>query len=235
MSEVSDKFFELLIPKLEQLGYDYKKSKKTFVKKTETLDYIINFRWDGRGGAVHLDSVFAQISSPRIVKNTKKVLQNNYGIDINLFKQSANCFHDNRIPPMYSEKMYQLFADVNLREMAKLSFEEKYPLEKIEHTSNVVFDIIENELIAFHQDINEWDLFEDKLKNFESSIKNNETNNLLWDLLLLKTWCRFLKINEPSSIININLFSNQSIDASWNFQPVDYQQMEERFNSLVFV
>jgi hypothetical protein len=47
MSEAKDKFYEILVPKIEVYGFDYQKSKTTFVKIENDLEYQISFRWDG--------------------------------------------------------------------------------------------------------------------------------------------------------------------------------------------
>ncbi len=68
MSQQKDIFFQLLTPSIERLGYTFKKSKGIYVKTIGDLDYIIEFSWDGRGGATHLNCVFGTISMPSIIK-----------------------------------------------------------------------------------------------------------------------------------------------------------------------
>ena len=54
MSEVRDKFYEVLILKMETNGYAFKKSKNQFVKNINDATCAISFYWDGRGGFTYL-------------------------------------------------------------------------------------------------------------------------------------------------------------------------------------
>jgi hypothetical protein len=39
MSEVRDKFLEILVPKMEDLSFRYKKSKSSFTKTIDNIEY----------------------------------------------------------------------------------------------------------------------------------------------------------------------------------------------------
>ena len=73
MSEIRDRFFELLSPTIEAEDFEFKKSKGCFVKTIGDLHHEISFRWDGRGGLVHLESIDLKINSISIEKAVKKL------------------------------------------------------------------------------------------------------------------------------------------------------------------
>ncbi len=157
MSEIRDRFFELLSPTIEAEDFEFKKSKGCFVKTIGDLHHEISFRWDGRGGLVHLESIDLKINSISIEKAVKKLTFNG---GLPQCWVSYNPFGlPQQFPNMYGQAALLLFSDVNLKGLSKLTFEEKYPLEKIENGVKCIVDIFQNRLsvtlneFKTHQDI----------------------------------------------------------------------------------
>ncbi len=225
MSQQKDIFFQLFTPTLERLGYVFKKSKGHFIKTIGDLDYLINFSWDGRGGATHLDSVSGQISMPSIKKASKKII----GREWDIWYWINYKHHDDRIPRMYSDEMAILFRDVNLRKMAEMPFEQKYPFEKIEKMADVAERIITNEIIPELDKITSaHQILAIKIEAIKNRIAQNDLHNFLYLVFTVKLLCKKLNLEVPDFIKEINLSSNQTVDSQWNMQDYDFEGIEEK-------
>jgi hypothetical protein len=54
---------------------------------------------------------------------------------------------------MYSQTLMNLANNMAFKKMSAMSFEEKYPIENIKRTVFKVEEMIENDIIPFHQSI----------------------------------------------------------------------------------
>ena len=231
MSQAKDIFFELLKPDIEALGYTFKKGKSNFVKAIGDLNYQIDFNWDGRGGTTYLNYVSGSVVMPCIGKASKQFLA--YALDIWQHYRGSFTLYDNTIPPMYSKELLDLANDMAFKKMAEMPFGKKYPMVRIQNSVNVVKNIIITEIIPYHQSITsaEQILFA-KIDLLENRIKENDANNLINEIFVIKLMCKKLKIKEPDFIQPIDIYSNKTIDVSWNMQAHEFDKIEERFNNL---
>jgi hypothetical protein len=150
MSAAKDKFYEILVPKIEDLGFQFKSSKFAFVKIENGLEYSINFRWDGRGGTTMLDMIELQVSDLEIQKDLKKRTKNNgYSHVFTAF--GYTCSPENRvnIPVMYSRKTLDLANNMNFRALSQMPQDEKYPPERILNSATFVENLILTRAIPF--------------------------------------------------------------------------------------
>ncbi len=231
MSQQKDIFFQLLTPSIERLGYTFKKSKGIYVKTICDLDYIIEFSWDGRGGATHLNCVYGTISMPSIIKASKKII----GRPWNIWYSCGITHFDTRMPVMYSQEMALLFRDINLKKMAEIPFEKKYPFEKIEALADVVEEIIKNEIVPNLSKIKTSNQILDiKLETIKKRLAENDVCNFLNYVLLAKLLCVKLNREMPDYIASLNLSNNQTIDAQWNMQTLDYDLLDDKIVNYLF-
>ena len=136
---------------------------------------------------------------------------------------------------MYSKAFNDLINTGNLKLMAAMPFEEKYPIEKIEKCANKVFEIVETELFSFIEKmVSENKILEHKKEQLLENLNKLETHNCMIEILNVKIMCKKLKIQEPQFIQDINIFTNKSIDDLWNMQDYEYDKMQERFDNLKF-
>lgn len=84
MSEVKDIFFELLSPRIEALGFVYKKSKGSFIKTENDLNFTIGFRWDGRGGTSIINEHHYYVTDDLIEKAYKNSREQVVFLGINM-------------------------------------------------------------------------------------------------------------------------------------------------------
>ena len=233
MSQARDTFFEILCPKIESFGYVYNKSKCNFSKSLNNLNCSIEFSWDGRGGTTYLNHVGMKISCLYVAKSIKLLLNVK---DYPFYWQSTIGGHfDDRIPQMYSMKLMKLGNDMAFKKMAAMSFEEKYPLEKIKKTVQVVQEIITSEIVTCHNEMaDEYKIIQFKIDNLVAKLNDLDTHNIMWEILIIKIMSKKLNIPEPTFVSDINIFTNKSIDDLWNMQDYDFENMEAKFNQLKF-
>jgi hypothetical protein len=150
MSEVKDKFYEILVPKIEVHGFDYKKSKTAFVKIENGLEYHITFRWDGRGGTTMMDAVEVSISDLAINEAIKKRTKRN-GLR-HVGSGWGYCAANNvKIPVMYSRALLDFANNMNFKAMSKMPQDDKYPPDRILNSAKFVEDLIVNQVFPFFE------------------------------------------------------------------------------------
>ena len=198
MSEIKDTFYELLRPSLEAKGFEFKKSKEQFIKIENDVHHRLQFRWDGRGGASHLDEIIAIIYSIPVAKaysvitglkgdghnwhllngeNSTYYMDNQGDIPTLINGQITDWTHSKmyyQIPPMLSPVAQQFFGDMNLREMKTITFEEKYPIEKIKNCVDKVEKLLEKKLLNFIDENDfETKIFDSLITKFNQNIESN--------------------------------------------------------------
>ena len=148
MSEVKDKFYEILVPKIEVLGFEFKKSKTSFVKIENGLEYQINFRWYGRGGTTMMDSVDISITDLVIQQAIKKRTKTK-GIPHVTTGYGYIAPNNVKIPVMYSRAALDLANNMNFRGLSQMPQDDKYPPDRILNSANFVEDLILKQVIPF--------------------------------------------------------------------------------------
>jgi hypothetical protein len=171
MSEVKDKFYEILVPKIVVHGFEFKKSKTSFVKIENGLEYLINFRWDGRGGVTMLDTVELEINDLEIQKALKKRTKR-HGLPHVFTGFGYRGFHALlvKIPVMYSQKTLDLANNMNFRALSQMPQDEKYPPARILNSANFVENLIVTRVFQF------FDLYKDSnaiFNHLSQQVKNS--------------------------------------------------------------
>jgi hypothetical protein len=155
MSEVREKFYELFVPKMEAKGFAFKKSAGKFIKAQGILQYTIHFKWDGRGGVSIIDGIDYFVSEPVIGKSSKRPFDNHdfdrYPIKtIPLIDENGKLI----IPVMYTQTVLDLANNMNFRALAKIPFEEKYPIVRIQNCVNKVETLLNDNAFPFFEKYN---------------------------------------------------------------------------------
>ncbi len=148
MSEVKEKFYEILVPKIVLHGFEYKKSKTVFVKIENGLDYQINFHWDGRGGTTMIDAVSAQVNDLAIQQAIKKRTKSN-GLPHVMSGWGYCAANIVKIPVMYSRAALDLANNMNFKGLSQMLQDDKYPPDRIIHSANFVEDLIIHQVLPF--------------------------------------------------------------------------------------
>lgn len=228
MSQAKDIFFELITPKMEEFGFQFKKSKSCFEKTKGDLFFSIMFSWDGRGGTTYLNNVSSKVHIPKILKAARALT--NIGFEACIWQENP-ITSNNFIPQMYSKKLIELANLMRFKEMSAMPFEEKYPIEKIRNTANIALKIVIDDLLPLQSIINnENDILDWYLMKAKEQLERNELNNISYYAFPIKLMCKKLKINEPPLIKEIDLFTKDSIDSHWNMQLIEFETLENRFS-----
>lgn len=228
MSQAKDIFFELITPKMEEFGFQFKKSKSCFEKTKGDLFFSIMFSWDGRGGTTYLNNVSSKVHIPKILKAARALT--NIGFEACIWQENP-ITSNNFIPQMYSKKLIELANLMRFKEMSAMPFEEKYPIEKIRNTANIALKIVIDDLLPLQSIINnENDILDWYLMKAKEQLERNELNNISYYAFPIKLMCKKLKINEPPLINEIDLFTKDSIDSHWNMQLIEFETLENRFS-----
>lgn len=234
MSEARDKFFEILSPAINRSGFVFKKSKMNFVLQEGEIISNIDFNWDGRGGLTYLNHILGAIYISYINKTFKILL--NYKHPYPMFTTFGKGQHfDDRIPQMYSPELLNLANNMAFKNMAALTFEEKYPMDNIRKSVNSALKIITGEIIPeLSTKKLEQQLLDFRINKLTEKLNLIETHNIMWEVLIVKIMCKKMKLIEPKFVTDIQIFTNKSIDDLWNMQDYDFENMEAKFNQLVF-
>lgn len=168
MSEVKDKFYEILVPKIEIYGFEYKKSKTAFAKIENGLEYQINFRWDGRGGTTMMDAVEVYVSDVAIQQAIKKRTKRN-GLPHVMSGWGYIAANNVKIPVMYSRAALDLANNMNFKGLSQMPQDDKYPPERILNSTKFVEDLIVNHVFPFFEKFkNSADIYNYLLKQVDS-------------------------------------------------------------------
>jgi hypothetical protein len=196
MSEAKDKFFELLVPRMEEKGFVFKKGKGAFNKVENGICYGIVFSWDGRGGTTLINNCWGEIEYLEISKAIKKLTGISGFMQIN--ENVNNCHWDNTIPTMYSKQLLDLANNMAFKKMAAMSFEEKYPIERIQKCVERVENIITDRIVP---NFNLYKSSNDFYKYYSNLVTNTKEENLYWfNVLLLKLFSKLTNSSEPEII-----------------------------------
>jgi hypothetical protein len=174
MSEVKDTYYQLLTPRMEQHGFQFKKSKSCYTKVQNDLEYIIHFKWDGRGGLTLIDHIWLTIDSLPIEKAVKKTM--NWGNLGHFSSGVIGCtLAPHIIPVMYSRAALDIANEMNLRKLGQLPYDQKYPSDRILNCVNKSEAYILKELMpSVHAITSEADIYQwlcaalDKLSDLEA-------------------------------------------------------------------
>ncbi len=183
MSEAKEQFYEILVPKIELFGFEFKKSKTSFVKTENGLEYQIHFQWDGRGGITMLDSVYVYVNDLAIQQTIKKQKQTKRnGLPHLMSGWGYRDANKVEIPVMYSKATLDLANNMNFKGLSQMPQDDKYPPDRILHSAKFVEDLIIKQVLpffdAFKNKANIYDYLRKKAENepdtinFTDDIKN---------------------------------------------------------------
>lgn len=147
MSPAKKYILDIVTPLMESHGFRFYKGSSTYSKKENDLDYRIRVRFDGRGGLTLIDALEFSIESPHYNRITKKLV----GSQTNLVGSGVNFFTEGKIiiPVPYSQKALDVANTMNMSELAKIPFEEKYPVKRMDNTAQKAFELMEARAFPF--------------------------------------------------------------------------------------
>ena len=133
----SEFFLFKLNQNLSEKGFKFLKSKKIFTKEIAGAEFIIQIKFDGRGGLTVLDWVRL------IIKTNKEIIASK------MYKNEITENGRLRFPTMYSQKALDYANKMNLKKLSEMNFEEKYPASRIISAFENFIHFLENDAIEF--------------------------------------------------------------------------------------
>jgi hypothetical protein len=232
MSEVKDRFYEILVPKIEAIGFQYKKSKSAFLRVENELEYQIKFHWDGRGGTSILSSLWLTVNNS-LVQKAEKILTGSGNLDAYFTGFGYSATHTVEIPVMYSRKTLDLANSMNFKELAKLTFDEKYPKDRILASTNFVEDLIKTQVLPFFEGCKtDADIY----KSLCEQLKKEQ--NIDWVshnfVLLIKLYAKKTGLPEPPELQNYLRFQERFKESFGDMNKVDFDTLEDRIKAYSF-
>jgi hypothetical protein len=232
MSEAKDKFYEILVPKIEAIGFQYKKSKSAFFRVEKELEYQIKFHWDGRGGTSILDSLWVTVNNLAIQK-AEKILTGGGNLDAVFTGYGYSATQTVKIPVMYSRKTLDLANSMNFKELAKLSFEEKYPADRILASANFVDDLIKTQVLPFFEGYKtDTDMYENLCERLKKEANIDWTSHSF--VLLIKLYAKKTGLPEPPELKNYHRFQERFKESYGYMNKVDFDTLEDRIKAYSF-
>jgi hypothetical protein len=159
MSNVKNDFFNLVSPVFFNEGYKFLKSQNAFVKIVDQLAFRVAFKFDGRGGLSEIDWIDYSIS----VSDIEKILKATFKFSSSSSPCLEEQFNISRtsvkrnipfIPFMYSQIVLDAANAMDLNKLSQMSYEEKYPPERIQNCANWVVGFFRGTIIPFFEEYN---------------------------------------------------------------------------------
>jgi hypothetical protein len=135
MSEVKTDLMAILVPFFEKEGFKYGKSKNEFTKVENGICYHFYLVFDGRGGLSMVNAIEMFVKVADVEKAMKKIM--NYPHPIGIVYDGIHYWEDMdkpmTIPTMFSQKAADVADTMNMKALAAIPYEEKYPKVRIEN------------------------------------------------------------------------------------------------------
>jgi hypothetical protein len=232
MSEVKDKFYDILVPKIEAIGFQYKKSKSAFFKVEKELEYQIKFHWDGRGGTSMLNSIWVTVNN-LLVQKAEKKLAGGGNLDAAFMGYGYSSAYLAKIPVMYSRKTLDLANSMNFKELAKLSFEEKYPADLILASANFVEGLIKAQVLPFFEEYkNDTDIYKNLCERLKKEPKIDWVAHNF--VLLIKLYAKKTRLPEPPELKKYKGFQERFKESHGYMDNIDFGTLEDKIKAYSF-
>lgn len=159
MSNVKNDFFNLVSPVFFNEGYKFLKSQDAFVKIVDQLTFRVVFKFEGSGGLSAIDWIDYSIA----VTDIEKILKATFKFSSSFIPCLEEQFNISKtsvkrnipfIPFMYSQVALDAANAMDLKKLSQLSYEVKYPTEKIQSCSNWVVDFFRGTIVPFFEEYN---------------------------------------------------------------------------------
>ena len=178
MSKIRDELFGILSLYFSEKGFSFVKSKNQYKKVVDGIEYQFDFKIDGRGGLSVIDWINYSVSIVEIKKILKKILKLTYDYPYLQGRIESWVEKDRplRIPTMYSKSALDLANVMNLKELGKMDFYEKYPKERIKNCALRIIKIYKEIIEPYFHNYNTYD---DIYKTYMIEDPNNDDENPL--------------------------------------------------------
>jgi hypothetical protein len=245
MSQAKTDLIAILIPFFEKEGYKFGKSKNEFTKIENEIAYQFSLSFDGRGGLTMVNNIHFSTKVVDIEKAMKKIM--NYPHPIWFFGKGINYWEDMSkpltIPTMHSQKALDVANTMNMKALAAIPYEEKYPKARIENCAKKMTELYSERIIPFF----------DEFKNFQSiydlflneNPQKGEYNLLNLDpkypemynkfnLLFIKLLSKKMKVEEPKIVKRFPNFIQDLISSNVYLENINPETLKNQIENYQF-
>jgi hypothetical protein len=246
MSEVKNDLMAILVPFFEKEGFKYRKSKNEFIKIENEISHKIAFQFDGRGGLSMVNNIYYSISVPEVQKAFKKITAYPYLIDI--LGGSINYWHNYpdkklTIPVMYSQEALDVANTMNMKALAAIPYEEKYPRARIENCAKKITELYAQIIIPFFEKYTTLEQFYNLFLN--ENPKKGEPNPLNLDteypeeynkfnMLFIKLLSKKMNLEEPKIIEKFPNFIQELIASNIHLESANLEELKKSIENYQF-
>jgi hypothetical protein len=246
MSQARTDLMAILVPFFEKEGYKFAKSKNEFTKIENEIAYQFSLSFDGRGGLTMVNSIEFSIKVVDVEKAIKKItkyphsLPAIYGGTVRYWEDLSNPL---TIPTMHSQKALDIANTMNMKDLAAIPYEEKYPKIRIENCAKKIIELHAERIIPFFE----------KFKNLESIYKlflnenpqNEELNPLNLDaeypemynkfnLLFIKLLSKKMNVEEPKIVKKFPNFILELIESNVYLENLNPETLKNQLENYQF-
>jgi hypothetical protein len=245
MSEVKTDLMAILVPFFEKEGFKYGKSKNEFTKVENEIAYQFLFRFDGRGGLSMVTAIemFAKVAD--IEKAMKKIM--NYPHPIVIVYDGIRYWEDMDktpiIPTMHSQKALDVANTMNMKALAAIPYEEKYPKARIENCAKRITELYADRILPFFQKYTTLEQFYNLFLN--ENPQKGEPNPLSLDsensegynkfnMLFIKLLSKKMNLKEPKIVKKFPNFIQELIASNIHLENRNSEELKNEIENYQF-
>ncbi len=245
MSEVKTDLMAILVPFFEKEGFKYGKSKNEFTKVENEISYQFLIRFDGRGGLSMVTAIemFAKVAD--VEKAMKKIM--NYPHPIGIVYGGIRYWEDMdkplTIPTMHSQKALDIANTMNMKALAAIPYEEKYPKVRIENCAKKITELYAQRILQFFEKYTTLEQFYNLFLN--ENPKNGEPNPLSLDsgnsegynrfnLLFIKLLSKKMNLKEPEITKKFPNFIQELIASNLYLENAKPEELKSKIENYQF-
>jgi hypothetical protein len=245
MSEVKTDLMAILVPFFEKEGFKYGKSKNEFTKVENEISYQFLLRFDGRGGLSMVTAIemFAKVTD--VEKAMKKIM--NYPHPIGIVYGGIRYWEDMdkplTIPTMHSQKALDIANTMNMKALAAIPYEEKYPKARIENCAKKITELYSQRILPFFEKYTTLEQFYNLFIN--ENPQKGEPNPLGLDpeylesyskfnLLFIKLLSKKMNLEEPKIVERFPNFIQELIASNVHLENANPEELKKKIENYQF-
>ena len=245
MSEVKIHLMAILVPFFEKEGYKFSKSKNEFIKIENEIVYQFCLRFDSRGGLSMVTAIEMFVKVADVEKAMKKIM--NYPHQIGIIHDGIRYWEDMSkpltIPTMHSQKGIDVANTMNMKALAAIPYEEKYPKIRIENCAKKITQLYAERIIPFfekHQTLEQfYNLFlKENLQKGNPNPLNvdNEYPEMYnkFNLLFIKLLSKKMNLEEPNIVKRFPNFIQELIGSNIYLENANQEELKNKIENYQF-
>jgi 3-methyladenine DNA glycosylase AlkC len=244
MSQAKDDLMEILCSFFLKEGYTYRKAKNEFTKIINDISYHFALQFDGRGGLTMVNNIAMFVTVVDVEKAMKKILKypRPIGIVHDVIRYSENST-TLIIPTMHSKTALDAANTMNMKALAAIAYEQKYPQERIANCAKKITELHLERIVPFFEQFKTLDSFYELFLN--ENPQKDDYNPLgiqidypamynKFNMLFIKLLSRKMNAKEPKITQRFPTFINDLIASNVYLENINPQTLERDIKNYQF-